>query len=120
MSAPVYVAGLGIVSAIGTDANACLEALHAGQPGMEEIRLLRTLQKGKLPVAEVKPGNHALAERTGLSPQTPRTALLSALAAQEALRDGGLENLKDIRAGFISANTVGGMDKTEDFFEYFM
>jgi len=120
MSAPVFVAGLGVVSAIGNDANACLKAFHAGQPGMDEISLLRTLQKGKLPVAEVKLSNPALAELTGLSSQTPRTALLSALAAREALRDAGLENVRDIRAGFISANTVGGMDKTEDFFEYFM
>ena len=120
MSAPVFVAGLGVVSAIGNDANACLKALHAEQPGMGEISLLRTLQKGKLPVAEVKLYNPALAELTGLSPRSPRTALLSALAAREALKDAGVESLKDIRAGFISANTVGGMDKTEDFFEYFM
>ena len=120
MNAPVYVAGLGVVSAIGNDANACLKAFQAGQPGMDQIRLLRTLQKGKLPVAEVKLDNRMLAERTGLSSQTPRTALLSALAAREALKDAGIENLKDIRAGFISANTVGGMDKTEEFFESFM
>ncbi len=89
MNAPVYVAGMGIISAIGNDANACLEAFHAGQPGMDQIRLLRTLQKGKLPVAEVKLDNQALAELTGLPSQTPRTALLSALAAREALKDAG-------------------------------
>jgi 3-oxoacyl-[acyl-carrier-protein] synthase-1 len=120
MNAPVFVTGLGVVSAIGRDATECLHAFRTEEAGIGEIKLLRTLQQGKLPVAEVKLSNQALATLTGLSFQTPRTALLSALAAREALLDAGVENLKGIRAGFISANTVGGMDKTEDFFESFM
>ena len=49
-----------------------------------------------------------------------RTALLSAIAAKEALHDAAIENFSDLRTGFISANTVGGMDKTEDFFADFL
>ena len=120
MNAPVFVAGLGVVSAIGADTDSSLKAFREERAGMGEIGLLRTRQKGKLPVAEVKLNNQALAEHTGLSPLIPRTALLSAFAARQALKDAGIENLKNIRAGFISANTVGGMDRTENFFEYFM
>ena len=54
-----------------------------------------------------------------LSPRLPRTALLSCLAAGEALRDAGWEKNNPLRTGFISANTVGGMDKTENFFRLF-
>ena len=120
MNDPVFVTGLGVVSAIGRDTTECLHAFHSEQAGMGEIMLLRTIQQGKLPVAEVKLSNQQLAELTGLPVQTPRTALLSALAAREALQDAGIKSLHGIRAGFISANTVGGMDKTEDFFESFM
>jgi len=46
--------------------------------------------------------------------------LLSAIAAKEALKNAGIENFSDLRTGFISANTVGGMDKTENFFTHFI
>jgi 3-oxoacyl-(acyl-carrier-protein) synthase len=120
MNPPVFVAGLGVVSAIGLDAAECLHSFETEEAGMADIKILHTRQRGKLPVAEVKLSNEALAELTGLSSGMPRTALLSALAAREALADAGIFNFKDLRAGFISANTVGGMDKTEDFFESFM
>ena len=87
MNAPVFVAGLGVVSAIGADTDSSLKAFREERAGMGEIGLLRTRQKGKLPVAEVKLNNQALAEQTGLSPLIPRTALLSAFAARQALRD---------------------------------
>ncbi|MDP4213386.1 MAG: beta-ketoacyl-[acyl-carrier-protein] synthase family protein [Bacteroidota bacterium] len=120
MNAPVFIAGLGVVSAIGHNAQDCLGALSMEKAGMGELELLRSLQQGKLPVAEIKLSNQQLASMTGLSPGTPRTALLSALAAGEAIKDAGMENVQNSRTGFISANTVGGMDKTEEFFESFM
>src|SRR6476620_9945507 len=42
------------------------------------------------------------------------------LAAKEALADAGIPNISSLRTGFISANTVGGMDKTEQFFVPFL
>jgi len=45
----------------------------------------------------------------------PRTALLSMLAASEALSQSGLST-QQYRSGFISATTVGGMDLTEQYF----
>ncbi len=120
MNPPVYVAGLGVVSAIGQNKAGCLQAFQMERAGMDDIKLLRTMQRGKLPVAEVKLSNESLAALTGLPSTTPRTALLSALAAGEALEDAGIHNIENLRTGFISANTVGGMDKTEDFFEFFM
>jgi 3-oxoacyl-[acyl-carrier-protein] synthase-1 len=122
MSEPVFVAGLGVLSAIGTDAGTCLQAFRNEQAGLGEISQLRTLQKGKLPVAEVRLSNETLAARSGLPSHMPRAALLSALATREALQDAGIDinKARDFRLGFISANTVGGMDRTEDFFECFM
>jgi 3-oxoacyl-[acyl-carrier-protein] synthase-1 len=56
----------------------------------------------------------------GIAPHISRTALLSCIAAKEALLDAGIDNFSSLRSGFISANTVGGMDKTENFFTDFL
>ncbi len=122
MNGPVYVSGLGVVSAIGLNVTENLAALRSGQRGMDQIRFLQTRQQGVLPVAEVKLDNDDLASLARLSPGLPRTALLSAVAAAEAIADAGFSGTfpAAARVGFISANTVGGMDKTEEFFGSFM
>jgi 3-oxoacyl-(acyl-carrier-protein) synthase len=57
---------------------------------------------------------------TGLSPDISRTTLLSLVAAKEALADADIPGFETLRSGFVSANTVGGMDKSEDFFVEFL
>lgn len=116
MSEPVFVAGVGVISAIGNDTAACLEALQHEAAGMGEMQRLDSVHRGTLPVAEVKLSNKELALKAGLPEGKSRTALLSAIAAKEALHDAAIPNLAQLRKGFISANSVGGMDKTEDFF----
>lgn len=120
MSSPVYVAGLGVITAIGNNKSECLQSLVESRAGIGDMQWLRSLHSQKLPVAEVKLSNSELANRSGLSPDITRTALLSMMASREALQDAGIENTENLRAGFISANTVGGMDKSEDFFIDFL
>src|SRR6201996_8253170 len=120
MSSSVYVAGLGVISGIGNNVTEHLAAFEREEAGMGDITMLNTIHKGKLPVAEVKLSNEELAEMTGLSVVNSRTTLLSLAAAQEALKDAGIPDLKVWRTGFVSANTVGGMDKSEDFFVKFL
>ncbi len=105
---------------------------------MADITLLDTIYRGRLPVAEVKATNEELARWAGLSaaaaglaapnhssgdhtpgtaPSVSRTALLSLIAAKEALDDAAIPGIETLRTGLISANTVGGMDKMENFFE---
>jgi 3-oxoacyl-(acyl-carrier-protein) synthase len=119
MKDPVFIAGLGIISAIGNDLPANLHSLREEKTGIGEMQFLHSDHKGELPVGEVKISNSDLAERAGLSAKLPRTALLSCVAAREALRDAGWTKTNPLRTGFISANTVGGMDKTEEFFRSF-
>ncbi|MFT4153983.1 beta-ketoacyl-[acyl-carrier-protein] synthase family protein [Parafilimonas sp.] len=116
MSDKIYIAGLGIISAIGNNVQECLHALETGQAGMANAVFLHTVHAGEIPVAEVKLDNDALAERTGLPNKTGRTALLSMVAAEEALNDAGIEHIHTLRCGFISATTAAGIDKTEKFF----
>ncbi len=119
-SAAVYVAGTGVVSAIGNNVKSCLQSLENGAAGIGDITSLNSIHKNVLPVAEVKLSNEALASLTGLGANTSRTALLAMMAAKEAWQDAGIEHTGNLRTGFISANSVGGMDKTENFFASFL
>lgn len=120
MNEKVYIAGLGVISAIGSNTAETLQALENHQAGIGPITTLDTIHRGRLPVAEVKFSNEDLAKRTGLPVTASRTALLSLMAAKEAWDDAGVSEIKGFRTGFVSANTVGGMDKTEDFFSEFL
>ena len=117
---PVFIAGTGIVSAIGNHVAECLDALENGRAGMGQMRYLHSAHGNRLPVAEVKLDNEELAQLAGLPKIKSRTALLSLVAAKEALASAGIDNIKDLRIGFISATSVGGMDKTENFFTEFL
>jgi 3-oxoacyl-(acyl-carrier-protein) synthase len=119
MSSHSFIAGMGIVSAIGNGLLANLQSLSNEKAGIGEMKWLQSIHKGELPVGEVKSSNKDLASACGLSVKLPRTALLSYVAAYEALLDAGWEKNLSSRTGFISANTVGGMDKTENFFKLF-
>jgi 3-oxoacyl-(acyl-carrier-protein) synthase len=88
--------------------------------GMGAITHFESVHKGVLPVAEVKMTNDELVAKTGMGADASRTAMLSLLAAREALADANIPGLDQLRAGFVSANTVGGMDKSEDFFIEFL
>lgn len=117
---PVFIAGTGIISAIGNNAAQCLDALENSRAGMGQMTYLDSAHSQRLPVAEVKLTNEKLAELAGLPKIKSRTALLSLVAAREALADAAIENIKNLRTGFISATSVGGMDKTENFFSDFL
>lgn len=119
MSSNIYITGLGVISAIGNNVAECLDALRSGKAGIGGISYLKTSHKGEIPVAEVKLDNKQLAKRAGMPLHTSRTALLSGVAAKEAIEDSGIKTIEGIKIGFVSANTVGGMDKSERFFEDF-
>ncbi|HNU86736.1 MAG TPA: beta-ketoacyl-[acyl-carrier-protein] synthase family protein [Ferruginibacter sp.] len=120
MSEPVFIAGTGIISAIGNNVSQCLDALENGRAGIGHMTCLDSVHKQRLPVAEVKLSNDELAQLACLPKTKSRTALLSLVAAKEALSNSGIENPAEWRTGFLSANSVGGMDKTEDFFKTFL
>ena len=119
MNVPSFVAGMGIVSAIGSDTQTNLDSLCDERTGIGTMQWLLSSRHRALPVGEVKLSNAELAAITGLSDRLPRTALLSCMAAKETLINAGWKKENTLRTGFISANTVGGMDKTENFYKQF-
>lgn len=116
---PVFVAGVGAISAIGNNVGECFLSLQESRHGIAAMEYLQSAHQNRLPVAEVKLSNRELAQISGLPSHLSRTALLSIIAAREALADAGLPQDGNFRKAFISANSVGGMDKTEDFFPAF-
>jgi 3-oxoacyl-(acyl-carrier-protein) synthase len=120
MGSSVYIAGVGVISAIGNSVAENLAAFENEQAGIGDITQMTTRHKGELPVAEVKLSNDELAQLAGMPIETSRTKLLSLVAAREALNDSGVNEIPGLRIGFVSANTVGGMDKSEAFFVEFI
>ncbi len=116
MNSNVWIAGGGVICGIGNNLPECLEAFKRMEPGMAHMEYLHSVHRHTFPVVEVKASNATLAGWTGMPEHISRTALLSRVAAQEAWNSTGLGDISQYRVGFISANTVGGMDKTEDFF----
>jgi len=116
----VYIAGLGIISAIGNNVPECFHALENSRPGMDDMTYLQSNYQTEIPVAEVKMNNNELADVASASPQLSRTALLSMIAAKEAMNDAGIQDKSSFRTGFVSASSVGGMDKSESFFIDFL
>jgi 3-oxoacyl-(acyl-carrier-protein) synthase len=120
MISPVYIAGAGVISAIGNSWSENFFALQHGISGIAEMMVLESVHGATLPVGEVKLTNEELAYRTGSSRGLTRTALLGIHAAKEAYLDSGIKNMKFWRVGVVSGTTVGGMDKTEKLFPQFL
>ena len=122
MSKQVYITGIGIICAIGNNVEETLQSLLAERSGIGEITLFNTMHKGLIPMAEVKMTTAELLGEAGYpgSKNFTRTALLGMKAAKEALESAGIHDLAQYRTGLISATTVGGMDRSEDFYASFL
>jgi 3-oxoacyl-[acyl-carrier-protein] synthase-1 len=116
MGAAVLVAGIGIISGIGNNTAECLNALENSRTGVGTIKYLKTNHRGFLPASEVKLDNTELSILSGFPNSAGRNVMLSMIAAKEALKDADIAHIPGLRTGFVSASTIGGMDKTENFF----
>lgn len=117
MQDSVLLTGLGIISAIGKDIDETIESFVQHKSGIGSCRHLGTIHKDIFPLGEVDLSNEELASLHGLDARLSRTILLSYHAAKAAFAT--IPNLegKNFRTGFISGSSVGGMDRTELFFE---
>ena len=114
---PIWITGMGVVSAIGLGKAQTLEALLSNRSGVGELKYLKTEHK-EFPVGEVKLTDAEMRERLGI-PQdavTTRTALMGMMALGEALEEARLTQEMLPQVGFISGTTVGGMDMSEQFY----
>lgn len=121
MGKGVAITGMGIISAIGNNVAENYASLTTYKKGIARISQIDTVHKDEIMVGEIKDTNPILEKRIGIGPdQWSRTVLIGVLAAQEAIDNAGITDINNVRTGFISGTTVGGMDKSEQYFyDYF-
>lgn len=117
----IFVTGAGIISALGLGLDNTLTALRKGMSGIAPIHYLNTSHK-EYPVGEVKYNEQELRELLKIPEQqvSTRTSLLGIVAAGEALKSARLTERNGKRIAFISGTTVGGMDKSEQYYIDFL
>lgn len=120
----VVVTGIGIISSIGNGISETLHSIKTLKSGIAPLTILQTAHRDTFPCGEVKLSDTQLMSFAGEGfPEfVTRTTLLGIIAARQAYLDAGLEsgNTGDIKTGIVSATTVGGMDKTEQYYFDFL
>ncbi|HNW88373.1 MAG TPA: beta-ketoacyl-[acyl-carrier-protein] synthase family protein [Bacteroidales bacterium] len=116
----IYIAGIGIISAIGQNVNETLGSLKTSTHGIGRLEFIDTIYKDKMPFGEVKKSNEEIKKILGLDPEKlfTRTSLFGMIAAKEALENSGID-IGKYRCGLVSATSVGGMDLSERFYDEF-
>lgn len=117
----LVITGLGVISAIGNNATEVLASCRQNKTGVGKVKYLHT-SHDEFPVGEVKMSNEEMVAALGLplDGTYTRTFLMGALALKEAVAQAQL-SASDIRTcGFISGTTVGGMDKSEQYYQDFL
>ncbi|MDR2979449.1 MAG: beta-ketoacyl-[acyl-carrier-protein] synthase family protein [Bacteroidales bacterium] len=119
MGQRIVVSGIGIVSALGLGKESTFRALCEGKSGISSIQYLQT-EHAHFPVGEVKLSNAEMMDMLGIKSDTPhtRTSLMGMIAAQEALEDAHIS--QNERIALANGITVGGMDKTEQYYLDFL
>lgn len=121
MGKGIAITGMGIISAIGNNVQENYESLINAKTGIAKISNIDTIHKDAILVGEIPTTNSTFEAQLGLEENSwSRTSLLGVIAAQEAVQQAGIADINDCRTGLISGTTVGGMDKSEQYFyDYF-
>jgi len=121
-SVRVFVTGIGIVSAIGNNMEETLLAIKSQKSGIGAIRFLDTIHSNDFPSGEVHLSDLQMIEKLNLDKDVPftRSVLMAMISAKEALLDAGIEDINKHRTGLISGTTVGGMEKSEMYYNLFL
>jgi len=117
----IVITGTGIISSLGAGKEETLKKLRAGQKVIGPIRHIHT-KHSDLPSGEVEYSDEQLKELIQYQDDSiiTRTSLLGRVALKEALEDARLDGSEGLRIAFISGNTVGGMEKSEQYYYDFL
>ena len=121
MSKGVAITGMGIISAIGNNVLENYTSLISGKAGISKISHIDTIHADEIMVGEIKTTNTEFENHLELPENSySRSPILGIIAAREAIQQAGITDINDYKTGLISSTTVGGMDKSEQYFyEYF-
>ena len=117
----IVITGTGIITSLGIGKAETLKKLKAGQRVIGPIRHICT-KHNNLPSGEVECSDEQLKELIQYHDEgiITRTSLLGRVALREALDEAGLDAACGSRIAFISGNTVGGMEKSEQYYYDFL
>jgi 3-oxoacyl-[acyl-carrier-protein] synthase-1 len=107
---------------LGNNVAENLQLLRESRSGIAPLRYLKTTHT-EFPVGEVKMTNEEMARLLNIPENVPttRTILMGILAVREALHHGGIDlRSSEKQVALISGTTVGGMDRSEQFYLDFL
>ncbi|MCT4639908.1 MAG: beta-ketoacyl-[acyl-carrier-protein] synthase family protein [Bacteroidales bacterium] len=122
MSRKVYITGLGIVSSIGMNIDETLESLLTKKSGIKKPKHLTSVHKNDFVLGEIDVTIDDLKNRLNIPENKAysRTSMLGMIAAREAIKNAGIDNINEFKTGLLSASTVGGMDRSELYYRDFL
>lgn len=109
----IYISGIGVISAIGLNVQENLETLKAQTSGIKQYSSSNSDQP--LLLGKVNLSNDELRDLTQSRNPISRTSLLGLMAAKEAWGKNTHNN--KVKTGIISSTSVGGMDKSEIYYQ---
>jgi 3-oxoacyl-(acyl-carrier-protein) synthase len=117
MASRVFIIGGGIISAPGENLNELYHQLKTGISSLRKLTLFESSISQNLLVGEVSKTNEELKKELELPNNKiySRTFLLGLWAVKQAIDNSKLKSTDLKNASFISSNTVGGMDITEEY-----
>jgi 3-oxoacyl-(acyl-carrier-protein) synthase len=118
----VFVTGIGIISAIGMNADEVNHSLITRQSGIGRMSSFDSIYKDEIPVAQIRITTEQLLEIANPVPGRyySRTSLLGIIASRQAVLQANSKIDPAVRTGLISATTVGGMDRSEIFYKSYI
>ena len=121
MAEKLVVTGMGIISGLGVGKEKTLAALLAEKSSVGKIRYLNT-EHTDIPVSEVPMTDSEMKELLGIPSDqlVTRTPLMAMIAVKEALEQANILTNKPERIAFINGTTVGGMEKSEQYYIDFL
>ncbi len=117
----IFITGMGIVSALGNNVDETLRSLREKRSGIAPLHYLKTSHT-EFPVGEVKLTDEEMIHLLQIPQEevSTRTSLMGMLAVREALMSAQIDVKDKYKMAFISGTTVGGMDKSEQFYLDFL
>ena len=104
-----FVTGIGVVSAIGLNAEENLLSLKSRVTGIKKSSVYNLM------IGEVKLADEEIISMLNLPDYDySRTSLLSLLAAKEAWGNNEIQG--NIKTGLVSSTSIGGLDRTEKYY----
>ena len=121
MAEKLVVTGMGVISGLGVGKEKTLEALLAEKSSVGKIRYLQT-EHTDIPVSEVPMTDLEMKSLLNIPPDqlVTRTPLMAMIAVKEALQQANITDNKTQRIAFVNGTTVGGMEKSEQFYLDFL